>query len=289
MYHMKKIVPVEDNIMLPQCMYYLKNPNNNMKIDEAELNISDQRSPNKTIIEIEQRQTQLLQKLDVLYDRIKTISTLCKLDVQPNVVIRKAEMITEPEEIVVVLNPKILPSFLGLFVKKSPNLHVTWHIHSSVSAEDSLKIKDFFKNKPNLTFNNLNANETGELKKRTNLRLIFKNVSASAELRMSSLDVPLVGIVNILRFLCLLYPTVLQYDQNDYFVDNLLDQCHLLEKTSGKHMEDIITQIFSQCKEWIYKNEFSIVDVATFIIIQMNGVTKSVSKTWYNKCEKSFM
>ncbi|XP_013182016.1 PREDICTED: uncharacterized protein LOC106128257 isoform X2 [Papilio xuthus] len=293
MYHMKTIVPVEDNIMLPQCMYYLKNPNNNLKIDEVELNISDQvmrflkNSPNKTMIELEQRQTQLLQKLDVLYDRIKTISTLCKLDVQPKIATRKSELILEPEEIVVVLDPKILPSFLGLFLKRSPNLHVTWHIHSSVSTEDSFKIKDFFKNKPDLSFNNLNANKIAVLKNRTNLRLIFKN--ASAELRMSSLDVPLVGIVNILRFLCLLYPTVIQYDQNDYFVDNLLDQCHLLEKTSGKQMEDIITQIFFQCKGWVYKNELSIVDVAAFIIIQMKGVVKAVPKTWYNKCEKTFM
>lgn len=42
MYHMKTIVPMEDNIILPQCMYHLKNPNNNLKIDEVELNISDQ-------------------------------------------------------------------------------------------------------------------------------------------------------------------------------------------------------------------------------------------------------
>ncbi|XP_013146057.1 PREDICTED: uncharacterized protein LOC106109196 isoform X2 [Papilio polytes] len=289
MYHMKTIVPLEDNIILPQCMYHLKNPNNNLKIDEVELNISDQRSPNKTMIELEQRQTQLLQKLDVLYDRIKTISTLCKLDVQPNIATKKLELITAPEEIVVVLDPKIMPCFLGLFLKENPKLHVTWHIHSSVSTDDSLKIKDFFRDRPQLSLNNLKETYPGELKKRTNLRLIFKNVSASAELRMSSLEVPLVGIVNILRYLCLLYPTVIQYDQTDYYVDNLLDQCHLLEKTSGKQMEDIMTQIFSQCKGWIYKNELSIVDIATFIIIKLKGIMKAVPKTWYNKCEKTFM
>lgn len=39
---MKTIVPIENNINLPQCMYYLKNPNNNLKIDESEINVSDQ-------------------------------------------------------------------------------------------------------------------------------------------------------------------------------------------------------------------------------------------------------
>ncbi|XP_068629897.1 uncharacterized protein AIMP2 isoform X2 [Battus philenor] len=278
MYHIKAIIPTEDDIVLPQCMYYLKNPNNNLKIDDVEINISDQGSPNNTIVELEERQNQLLNKLDALYERIQTISTLCKLDVrQPNVSI-KDELIFQPTEIVIVLNPNIEPSFIYLFTKMNPEINVTWHIHSSVPNEKSAKIKQFFGN-------NI---ETLDIRNKTNIKLIYKCISASAELRLTSLDLPLLGVVNTLRYLCSLYPNVILYDQNDYHVDSLLDQCHLLEKISGKNKEEIVKKLFSQYNNWIYKNDVSIVDLAAYIITNSQNISKVVPKIWYNKCKLMF-
>ncbi|CAG4981169.1 unnamed protein product [Parnassius apollo] len=286
MYHMKTIVPVEDNIILPKCMYYLRNPNNNIKIDDIEINISDQvmkflkGAPNNKMVELEQRQYQLLQKLDLLYERIKAISSMCKLDLQPNCISSgETQNAQNSTEIVIVLSPENLPYFLNVFLKNSPGLYITWHIHSSVSNENSLAIKEFFKSYEE----RYPTAFGGKIK----LRLIFKPVSAT-ELRMSSLDVPLVGIVNILRYLCLHYTHVAPYDQNDHCVDGLLDQCHLLENTSGKHKEEIVSKIFSQCKNWIYKNELTIVDLAAYIVIKWQNISKSVPRNWYNKCEKLF-
>ncbi|CAH2074011.1 unnamed protein product, partial [Iphiclides podalirius] len=183
MYHMKTIVPTDDNITLPQCIYYLKNPNNYLRVEETDINISDQESPNKTMVELEHRQTQLLQKLDVLYERIKAISNLCALDIPSKTGLVKVETLANAKEIVIVLNPEIVPCFMNIFLKAKRALNLSWHIHSSVPNKKALKLKEYFNNKKDLYQVVPNAE--------INIRLIFKCVSASAELRVSSLEVPL--------------------------------------------------------------------------------------------------
>lgn len=77
------------------------------------------------------------------------------------------------------------------------------------------------------------------------------------------------------------------YDYNDYIMDGLLDLCHVLERTPEKNKEAIILKLFSQYKDWIYRNQYSIVDIAAFNVIkQLRSKPKSVPKAWFDKCEK---
>lgn len=39
---MKKIIPHDEVIELPKCMYHVKNPNENLNTSEIDINISDQ-------------------------------------------------------------------------------------------------------------------------------------------------------------------------------------------------------------------------------------------------------
>ncbi|KAI5633081.1 hypothetical protein NE865_14209 [Phthorimaea operculella] len=283
MYRMKNIITYDDEITLPKCMYHVKNPNADFDAVLGEstaddINISNQ-APNKKMAELELRQDQLLKKLDILYDKIKTISSYCNQS-SPQKEVRSKnakQAISTPEEIVVALSPDNLPWFINLFLKDSTlTVKVSWHIHSSVPNEKVPKIKAFV--------NKLKNTENGA---KANLRLIFRSGSADSELKLSSLSVPIVGNVNILRYLSYLYPNILSYDDADANVDSLLDLCHQLERAPEKNKAAIINNLFAQHKEWIYNNQFSIVDVAVYNVVkQWQNSSKYVSKSWLDKCEK---
>ncbi|KAM3963568.1 putative aminoacyl tRNA synthase complex-interacting multifunctional protein 2 [Aphomia sociella] len=286
MYRMKNIIKFDDQLSIPKCMYSIKNPNDSLAADDCDINISDQvikllkaqvKIPNNKMTELEQRQDLLLKKLDVLYDRIKTISGYCQSTEAKEGKIKKKRDPIQPEEIVLVVSPDNLPWFLNIIIPKSKTaLRITWHVHSSVPNEKVPKIKGFVKSLP-----------TSENNSSITLRLIFKCVSADTELKLSSLAVPIIGNVNILRYLSLVFPNDLPYDPEDYFVDGLLDTCHLLERTPEKNKEAIISKLFAQSKNWIYKDEFSIVDLAAYNIVkQWKSLPKSVPKKWYENCNK---
>ncbi|KAI8435033.1 hypothetical protein MSG28_003462 [Choristoneura fumiferana] len=287
MYHMRNIVNHDSEILLPKCMYNLKNiysfdpPNNFNELPEEEINIDVRNQiPSGEMADLEVRQDLLLKKLDILYDRIKTISAFCSVDsVQETKIIKKVPVMEIPEEIVLIYSPDCLPWFLKKIIKESAHpVNVSWHIHSSVPSERVKKILAFVKTFPKFV-NNL----------KVNIRLIFKCVSADPELKLSSLDVPIVGNVNILRYLSLAFPSVIPYDSEDYNVDSLLDTCHVLERTTEKNKEVLTKKIFSQNKKWINKDEFSILDAATFNILkQWQNSAKYAPKDWLAKCEKLF-
>ncbi|CAH2990729.1 unnamed protein product [Chilo suppressalis] len=231
--------------------------------------------PSGKMAELEQRQDQLLKKLDILYDRIKSISSICT----PNPVKCKSKIqsIPVPEEIVLKVNPDNLPWYLFVFMKDSTiKVNISWHIHSSVTSEKVKKIQAFLKNIQNNSF-----------KSKINLRLIFSSASMDSELKLSSLSVPIVGSVNILRYLSLIYPNTLPYDTNNHLMDGLLDLCYILEKTPEKNKDVIIQKLLVHCKDWIYNNAFSIVDVALYNVVkQLRSKPKSVPSSWFERCQK---
>lgn len=119
------------------------------------------------------------------------------------------------------------------------------------------------------------------------LFLIFFTVSVDSELKLSSVSVPIVGTVNILRYLSLAYPKVVPYDGADFKQDSLLDICHLLERAPEKSKEPLFKKLFSESQDWVYKNNFTVVDLAAYNLVkQSKGSVKYVPKDWYNKCEK---
>ncbi|CAB3236350.1 unnamed protein product [Arctia plantaginis] len=223
--------------------------------------------------ELEHRQDQLLQKLDTLYDRIKSISSHCNIEE----IKTSSNLLPTPEEAVLVVSPDSLPWYLNIILKEtSIPVNISWHIHSSVPTDKVAKIKNFVKN--------LQMSNSGP---KINIRLIFKCVSADTELKLSSLMVPVIGNVNILRYLSFVYPGIILYDSNDHQMDYLLDVCHLLERTTEKNKEALFNKLSSQCKEWMYGNHFSIIDLATYNALkQFTTIPKYVNKPWFDKCEK---
>ncbi|XP_034840246.1 aminoacyl tRNA synthase complex-interacting multifunctional protein 2 isoform X2 [Maniola hyperantus] len=280
MYHMKNLVSQEQSLVLPKCMYYIKNPIEGCLKEEMEINVCDQKMPNTQLIELEGRQDKLLEKLDNLYERIKSISSLCNINIEEKT--EKVINIISSEEIVVVLNPNVLPWFLNKFLKEIPLLNVTWHVHSSVPTE-KIPIIDAFFGK----YQDLYRVKQGC---KINLRLIFKCESTTPELKFSSLSFPILGAVNIIRYLCLTYDNIAPYDYCNYEVDAMLDSAYQLETASEKSRALLISKIFPQSKEWIYRDRFSIIDLAVFnVVIQLQNGIKYVPKKWFNNCEKMIL
>lgn len=282
MYYMKCIINHEAGIILPECMYRVKNIYKFDKEDEINIGISDQvnkllKTPNKNMTELEKRQELLLNRLDVLYERIMAISHNCyPISNKDAINTEKKFQIPVPEEVVLIVSPENIPWYLIHILKKCSAINVTWHIHSSVPNEKINKIQEFLK-KVNIS----NIRNT-----KVNFRLIFKSVSGDSALRLSSLSVPIIGNVNILRYMAFIYPALIPYNPEDYKMDNLLDLCHLLERSFDKNKEAIISQLFSQCKDWIYNSEFTIVDLAAFNVIkQCRSTSKNVPKEWLIRCE----
>lgn len=113
----------------------------------------------------------------------------------------------------------------------------------------------------------------------------YVSVSADSELKLSSLAVPIVGNVNILRYLSLVYPSAIPYNDSDYVVDGLLDLCHILERSTEKNKEAVVKNIFAQYSNgFIYKGSLSIVDIAAYTVIkQWRNCPKFVPKEWFDK------
>ncbi|XP_075969547.1 aaRS-interacting multifunctional protein 2 isoform X2 [Anticarsia gemmatalis] len=317
MYGMKKIVDHDAEIVLPKCMYPVKYRTIPVGEDDININISNQGSSNMT--ELEQRQDQLLQKLDTLYDRIKTISLHCNsqavrsvpkqgsinnllnLEQRQDSLLKRLDLlynrinaeiggntqdvkvgmfhksVPAVEEVVLVVSPDNFPWYLNYVLKQSPvAVNISWHVHSSVPNEKIAKINNLVKNLPSL------SNDS-----KINIRLIFKCVSADAELKLSSLAVPIVGNVNILRYLAYVYPSIISYDHNDQNMDYLLDICHMLERTPEKNKEALVNKLCAQRKDWMYGNKFTVVDLAAYNVFkQWKSVPKYVNKPWFDKCDK---
>ncbi|CAH2259240.1 uncharacterized protein LOC120624704 isoform X2 [Pararge aegeria] len=278
MYHMKNIVSQEQLLLLPKCMYHIRNSIEECTKDETDINISDQKMPNSQLSELEDRQDKLLAKLDILYERIKNISHLCKINTNEESK-KKAVNNIIPEEVVIVLSSNALPWFLNKFLKEVKPLNVTWHLHSSVPTEKIPKIEAFFRKYQDLYRLQMGA--------KINLRLIFKCESTKPELKFSSLAFPILGAVNIIRYMCLIFDNVAPYDYCNHEVDAMLDLSYQLETASEKSKALLISKLFLECKEWIHRDMFSIIDLAVFNVINQsqNGI-KYVPKKWFNNCEK---
>ncbi|XP_050664504.1 uncharacterized protein LOC126965087 isoform X2 [Leptidea sinapis] len=279
MYHMKNIIPFDD-IELPQILYPLKPMSTTTRV-ESEINIREQNPQSRNLLDLEDRQIQLLKKLDFLYEKIKFISTTCQLS-DSNKNVSKGSMVNKTDEIVLEMNSDRLPWFLRYFLKQNKDLSLLWHIHSSTPSTKVQNLKKFFEDLKTITNNKDND--------RPNLRLIFKNVSADTELKISALGVPIIGSVNVIRYLCELYPNSLGYDYNDYVVEGILDNCYTLEKMTGKHKQASIKKIF-QSNNMLLSGKFTIVDLVLFNEIKQSSALSGdfIPQQWLDKCKKEIM
>ncbi|CAK1552069.1 unnamed protein product [Leptosia nina] len=232
----------------------------------------------KNMVDLEERQKDLLKKLDNLYDKIKTISLSCKLEKNTEYTLQPITgKVKDLDEVVIVLCPDYLPWFLKVLLKSNPNLNFTWHFHSSIPSSKVHKIQAFMDN----------IIQSGNQKSnKINLRIIFKN--ATSELRISSLDLPIIGNVNIIRFLCEQYPNVAAYNYDDFVLENILDTCYTLEKSSEVQKQALCKKIFKNNSQWIYNNQFTIVDLVLYNeIMQWKNYKKIIPQEWVLMCEKN--
>ncbi|XP_022114382.2 uncharacterized protein LOC110992751 isoform X1 [Pieris rapae] len=287
MYLMKNIVPMNSCIDLPTCMYNMRNPTQEVSKDDIDIKICDQviqlvkNTSHTAMLDLEERQKQLLKKLDKLHEQINIIRSSCNFD---NIKEDNSILVPKPikehlNEVVITINQDKLPWFLIPLLHENPGLKYTWHIHSSVLANRIHKIQAFFKN--------INLPPAGSNIPRVNLRIIFKK--STTELKISSLGLPIRGNVNILRYLCEQYPNTAVYSYNDYEMENLLDTCYLLENASETQKPILCKKLFpSSDIQWIYKNQFSIVDLALYNEIkQIQNHKKLVPQKWLSNCEKN--
>ncbi|CAG9096601.1 unnamed protein product [Plutella xylostella] len=276
MYRMKKIITYDEEIPLPKCMYMIKpinDPIDSLNQDE-EINISQQ-APNKEMAELVTRQDQLLLKLDLLYEKIKAISSSCKTSSCQQIKSKQLKPDITPDEVVLTTNAENLPWYIHIILKKiSTSVKIYWHIHSSVPTQKVPKIKSFVQTLQSA------SNNSGPV-----VRLIFVNDSADPELKLSSLSLPIVGNVNILRYLSLVFPNEIPYDNEDFTADALLDICHSqLERASEKNKETVVKKLFAEYDGWVYSKQFTIVDLAAFNVIkQWRNCPKYVPKEWFDK------
>ncbi|XP_047510475.1 uncharacterized protein LOC125053255 isoform X2 [Pieris napi] len=280
MYLMKTIVPMNSCIDLPTCMYNMRNPTQEISKDDIDIKICDQNTSHTAMLDLEERQKQLLNKLDKLHDQINIIRSSCKFDniKQDNSIVALKPIKEHLNEVVITINQDKLPWFLKPLLTKNPGLKYTWHIHSSVLANKIQKIQAFFKN--------INMPPAGSNTPRVNLRIIFKK--SATELKISSLGLPLRGNVNILRYLCEQYPNTAVYSYNDFEMENLLDTCYLLENASEAQKQILCKKLFaSNDIQWVFRNQFSIIDLALYNEIkQIQNYKKLVPQKWLSNCEK---
>lgn len=115
---------------------------------------------------------------------------------------------------------------------------------------------------------------------------MYFSVSADTELKMSSLATPIIGDVNVLRYLSILFPKIFPSIE-DFTMDHLLDLCYMMQKCTDKNKEVIGKKLFSQYNNWICNKQFTIVDIAVYNVVkQMNFIPKYVPSDWFTKYEQ---
>lgn len=282
MYRLKPTITYDDEIILPNCMYTLKNINGDPFINDrcekvakraGSLDISDQvirflKQPLNEMTELELRQVKLLEQLEDLQKQIMNVKSQCKIANTPRTegcpAKAKRNVDNLPNEIVINVSTKNLPYSLVLLQEMLANefiLSLNFHIHSTVPLEEVKVINNF------VNEIKLKKVQKGDL----NVRIIFKNVGDNTELIVNStMGIPIIGEVNILRYLARLLPAHISYDEKAE-TDNILDMCHLIQRSStpSKDKQDYLKTLLSSLQK-AGKN-LNILDIITYSLVRQVG------------------
>lgn len=305
MYRARQIVRHDLKVSLPSCMYKLKNIH--ATSDEAGP-LGDHVSPARKSVDISEqveqslknlhlqpemtalieRQKKILQQLDEL--RQQMISLKADLSATNGPVAAKALEtsfvcpITKVPDIIINASPTHPPYSLLLVQKLWSNcfqLRVTMHLHSTVSSlpENAAALSEALQT---CTQTNLPT---------VNIRLIWKEVGPNTELIVS--QTPIVGEVNILRYLARVNPNYLKYEaaENVIELDSVLDICHCIVRSRTKTERASLIQSLNKKlgkSEWLCgHSKITIADIAASSAVKQvaaNEINQNMSK-WLQRCE----
>lgn len=305
MYLMKPIVNHDFIVELPQCMYRKKNihrPRNtadgtedHVSSSDKKLDIFDQNCEGiPGMAELEAKQNSILEQLAHLKKQIYSLKH--DLNIQNDsssneipVLVKhpnpKSNKNTIPENIAINVNPASPPYSLEVLQRLLQNeigLVVTSYIHSSVVSlpEPVSQLKESlvnFKPKSGIPV--------------IKIRLIWKNLNSNGEFLLS--HTPMVGEVNLLRFISRLTSSDLNYesDPNSVEVDSILDHCYLLVRAKTKTERTNILQVFNKSlskSQWLVgKTRAGVADIAAYSAIKQSVAPNDLSVNlgkWYERC-----
>jgi len=248
MYAVKEIFKLDEKILLPTCMYYVKN------INASSTNVSSESNDDRAVHLLEDRQEKILNQLEQLKRQLQAIRKANCADDEVNLDGLK-------EEVVIQANPKYPPySTLVLLKWMGAKISVGAQslVHSSVLEPDE-SLKHFFH--PSFSQHKSKCNIF--------LRLIWTNaVDVDPLILINPIaQVGIKGEVNILRYLC----NVVKLDASDACeataIDAILDQVHgSIIHGSNKERQAAVKQFNARFGKhsWLAANVPTIADLAAW-------------------------
>ncbi|XP_019866982.1 probable aminoacyl tRNA synthase complex-interacting multifunctional protein 2 isoform X2 [Aethina tumida] len=299
MYEKRPIVRHDVPVELPTCMYKLKNvygsrngvveSADHVSTSDKKLDIFDQNNQQiPGMAELQARQEKILQQLAELKDQMMSIKSDLKITAVPaNTCLRAPpEKIIDLPNIVIHAGPNFPPYSLALVQRlwqDRIHLSVTTHLHSTVPVlpKNAKDLSDTLKNfKP----------KSSNLPK-LSVRLIWNNVGADLELLVSI--VPILGEVNVLRYLSRCCSNILSYEQDPevFEIDSLLDVSHsLISSKISSERSQLVTHFIKSLGKSDYlmgRNKISVADLAAVSAIKQvatKDISSGLSK-WVQRCE----
>ncbi|XP_060530031.1 aminoacyl tRNA synthase complex-interacting multifunctional protein 2 isoform X2 [Cylas formicarius] len=304
MYNLPQIIQDDFPVQLPKCMYTLKNVHSprdqadglvdHVSSLDNKLDISDKKiQVNAEMADLESRQNNILHQLAELKKEIESLTSNVRNQQNApranNSFVPQEEPIVIsnfPQSVVIYANPMSPPfslvSIQRLLQDNLP-LAVTSYLHSSVGVlpqEARLLADTLTSFKPKLGVPVIDV------------RLIWKEINSNASIIIA--HNPILGEVNILRFLSRLSNSKLNYDcdPNSYEIDSLLDECYLLLELKRKTDRSSVLQSFKKSlgkAQWLAgRSELSVADIAAFSAIKQCNVSGDLSgnlSKWYERCQ----
>ncbi|XP_074033789.1 aaRS-interacting multifunctional protein 2 isoform X2 [Leptinotarsa decemlineata] len=296
MYRTTQIIKHDLPVELPKCMYALKNIHSNSKSDcgsnedhakasNKKLDIFDQNKQHVGgMAELEAKQEKILTQLAELKQQILTLrSSLSLATPAPS---KMTPLKTNLQDIVINASPTNPPYSLEIIQKLFQDrvgLVFTTHLHSSISSltEEAEKLQTSLVNF---------TPKTGVPV--MNVRLIWKNVGNNLELLVTPL--PILGEVNLLRYLVRVTEAPLNYDSDQDFheIDSLLDSAYMVVKSRTKTERTSFLQFLNKSlgkSQWLAgRTTASIADIAAYSAIKQvsNAAEMTVNLgKWFQRCE----
>ncbi|XP_012254813.2 aminoacyl tRNA synthase complex-interacting multifunctional protein 2 isoform X1 [Athalia rosae] len=301
MYALKPIVSMPGEICIPKTMYKMKNiqeiqqqqlskhASQESKIvsDITEQVIKFLKSPLPEIVDLEIRQEKILVQLAELKKQVSNLCAILNNSNQSKCFSTSAQIIQERVDIDFVVNANpCRPPFSILALQKlwkDTDINISSHIHSSLSTQT-----------PQFPSEPKNFNSTNN---RIDLTLIWKNVSDLEVVISGVHGNPLLGEVNLLRYLSRSiashnYEHISPVESTK--IDAVLDLCHGLSfQESHKDVQSSFSVLGRKLGngEWLLGSiEPSIADVAAWSAIKRLGSGKLPANlnSWFKRCDDTF-
>ncbi|XP_022917781.2 probable aminoacyl tRNA synthase complex-interacting multifunctional protein 2 isoform X1 [Onthophagus taurus] len=312
MYAMRPLIDHNGPLELPQCMYKMRNLHSgrngevindtghvvvskgNLDTFERVYQFLKNIKPPSNMVEIAQRQDEILRQLNLLREQMVNLRTSLKCDDKGDLSVssKKSNLKIGTYSAVININTTRPPYFLEILQKILQNvviLQITPHLHSSVNSW------------PNVIKNCLDRMEKISVSNQNNLpvislRVIVKNIDTQTQLTVS--DETIIGEVNVLRYLARTIPLLGYEDANPFEIDPILDACYFIveaktKSARAKYINFIFKKLVNKRTkdQWLCNEKnYTIADIAvyaTFKYLDENELNVTLKK-YMQFCKSTF-